>query len=575
MISFKTILGFLFLLLIASVAILSIVSYKNNESTFATAKLVGDTYEIIHKSDQVSSSYQDTRLAVNQIIIMNDASRYPRYRASKNELFARLAELRQRLVNTESPGSPIDSLERSLDRFSSVSDSIINLVRQKHSEDSIEKVFIASIELRDNVTSEISRIKQVQSAILQKQQLANQESLSAFGVAFNALLLGIGVLLVSTFLVIRYNFNRRQKAQEELRRAHVLFEKIFYESPTAIAISELESGKIVNCNKEYARTVNYSIHEILGKTTVELGVIESKEERKKILGDAERTGVVKHAEIYIKPRDKEPIYVSVHAHLISLFDKKCLLTAIVDLSTHKRAEDEIKRALEAEIELNKLKSNLVTLASHEFRTPLTTILSSAFLLENFIGAENKEKCIKHLARIKSSVSNLTSILDEFLSVTRIEEGQVKPNFEKTDLPGLLSGICNNLQSFTKKGQTIHYSHTGENEINTDPVLLGNILSNLVTNSIKYSAENSPIYVSTSVNSRIHLVVKDHGIGIPEPDQKRLFQRFYRASNAGAVQGTGLGLHIMKHYVEMLKGSINLTSAPGKGTQVEVTFDHPE
>ncbi|HEY0744655.1 MAG TPA: ATP-binding protein [Chryseosolibacter sp.] len=575
MISFKTILGFLFILLIASVAILSVVSYQNNENTLRTAKLVNDTYDIIYKCDQVSSSYQDTRLSVNQIIIMNDASRYPQYAASSSGLFSRLAELRQLAVKTGNGKPSIDSLETSLRSFLVVSDSIINLVRGKHSEDSIEKIFIKSIELRNNVTSKISFIKQRQNAILQKHQLANSESLNAFMVAFNALLLGIAVLVLSTFLVTRYNFNKRQKAQEELRRAHVLFEKIFYESPTAIAISELESGKIVNCNRGFARTLNYSIHEMLGKTLVELGVIESEKQRSVILGDAEHAGVVRHTEVYIKPKDKDQIYVSIDAHVVSLSNKKCLLTSLVDLSTHKRAEDETKKALEAEIELNKLKSSLVTLASHEFRTPLTTILSSAFLLENFIGAENKEKCLKHLTRIKSSVNNLTSILDEFLSVTKIEEGQIKPNLEKTDLPQFVAGICTNLQTFAKPGQTIHYSHTGKNEITTDPVLLGNILSNLVTNSIKYSNDNSPIYVKSLVNSRVHLTVQDHGIGIPEPDQKRLFQRFYRASNAGAVQGTGLGLHIMKHYVEMLKGSVKLTSEPGKGTQVEVTFENPE
>jgi signal transduction histidine kinase len=290
---------------------------------------------------------------------------------------------------------------------------------------------------------------------------------------------------------------------------------------------------------------------------------------------------IKHTEKSLLAQYEAANHVSVAAFtrtfIFQLFGIAVLLVAMFfvvryNFNKRKNAEGKMKQALDAEMELNRLKSNFVTLASHEFRTPLTTILSSAFLLQNYSFGENQDKAGKHLARIKSSVNNLTSILDEFLSVTKIEEGHVKPMMELIDLPKYLATICGNLQTFARTGQVIHYSHSGENQVNTDPVLLGNIVNNLVTNSIKYSGENSPIYVTSTVNSRLHLAVKDKGIGIPEADQKHLFERFYRASNAGAVQGTGLGLHIMKHYVEMLKGSINLRSESGKGTEVDVSFD---
>lgn len=149
---------------------------------------------------------------------------------------------------------------------------------------------------------------------------------------------------------------------------------------------------------------------------------------------------------------------------------------------------------------------------------------------------------------------------------------MKVNIEKVDLPKYIRNILDNLQKFAKPGQVIHYSHTGANEINSDPVLLANILNNVVSNSIKYSNENCPIYVTSDVNSKIQVTVKDNGIGIPKEDQRHLFERFYRASNAGTVQGTGLGLHIMKRYVEMMNGSVDLKSEVGKGTEVSITFD---
>lgn len=233
-------------------------------------------------------------------------------------------------------------------------------------------------------------------------------------------------------------------------------------------------------------------------------------------------------------------------------------------------QEETKNALAAEIELNKLKTNFVTMASHEFRTPLTTILSSAFLVEKHsFTLDHRDKVAKHLARIRSSVNYLTSVLDEFLLVTNIEEGKVRPNLERLNLKKYLQMCCAGLQRFMKPGQTIVFNHSGGDEVETDPVLLGSIINNLVTNAIKYSPENSSILVSSVVNSKLHLSVKDSGIGISQDDQKHLFNRFYRASNAGTVQGVGLGLHIMKHYVEMLNGTVTLKSEIGKGTEVEV------
>jgi signal transduction histidine kinase len=237
----------------------------------------------------------------------------------------------------------------------------------------------------------------------------------------------------------------------------------------------------------------------------------------------------------------------------------------------RHAQEKTERALAAEIELNKLKTNFVALASHEFRTPLTTVLSSAALLENYCSGEHVAKASRHIARIKSSVNSLTTILDEFLSITRIEEGRLHPNMERIDLKHYMDHCIGNLQNFAKPGQKIVYVHDGVVDVETDPVFIGNIVNNLVSNAIKYSPENSLIRVSSAVNSTIQLSVEDSGIGIPEEDQKHLFERFYRASNAGTIQGTGLGLHIMRHYVEMLNGTVQIKSAPGKGTRVEIVL----
>lgn len=241
----------------------------------------------------------------------------------------------------------------------------------------------------------------------------------------------------------------------------------------------------------------------------------------------------------------------------------------------RQAQENTEKSLAAEIELNKLKSNFVALASHEFRTPLTTILSSASLLENYASGENQAKASRHISRIKSSVNSLTTILNEFLSLTKIEEGRLVPNIERLDIKQYLVGCVANLQNFAKPGQRVIYTHSGLNDVETDAVFIGNIVNNLVSNAIKYSPENSIINVSSDIGDTVHLSVRDNGIGIPEKDQKHLFERFYRASNAGTVHGTGLGLHIMKHYVEMLNGTVQIKSELGKGTSVDIVLTPPK
>src|SRR5690606_4094611 len=125
---------------------------------------------------------------------------------------------------------------------------------------------------------------------------------------------------------------------------------------------------------------------------------------------------------------------------------------------------------------------------------------------------------------------------------------------------------------TKPGQKIIYDHSGDFYFNADPVLLGNIVNNLVSNAIKYSPENSKIYVRSDINDQFCLAVKDSGIGIPLEDQKHLYSRFYRASNAGTIQGTGLGLHIMKYYIDMLKGTILVNSSINMGTEFIISME---
>ncbi|NEM97570.1 hybrid sensor histidine kinase/response regulator [Pontibacter burrus] len=240
------------------------------------------------------------------------------------------------------------------------------------------------------------------------------------------------------------------------------------------------------------------------------------------------------------------------------------------------AQVEIRKALQKEKELHELKSRFVTIASHEFRTPLSTVLSSASLIGKYKATEDDEKRQKHVERIKSAVSNLTTILNDFLSISRIEEGKIYNVPTTFDLKDFTAEIVDEMQGLVKIGQKIHYQHSGPETIVTlDKQLLKNIILNLLSNASKYSGEGKQIYIDTAVNSTINLSVKDEGIGIPDADKVHLFTPFFRAQNVTNIQGTGLGLNIVNRYVDIMDGSLTYESELNEGTTFRITFPiHP-
>ncbi len=238
------------------------------------------------------------------------------------------------------------------------------------------------------------------------------------------------------------------------------------------------------------------------------------------------------------------------------------------------SKDELTQALSKEKELSDLKSRFVSMASHEFRTPLSTILSSASLLAKYIREEEQEKRDKHILRIKSAVHNLTDILNEFLSLGKIEDGKLLTNLSRFNIKELLTTSCNEMQGIAKKGQQISYTHEGKTEVELDMTLMRNIIINLLSNAIKFSPLEGVITVQSRVEGQeIRLVIQDSGIGISTEDQQHLFERFFRAKNAVNIQGTGLGLHIVGKYVELLDGQITCESELEKGTTFIITFSN--
>jgi PAS domain S-box-containing protein len=236
------------------------------------------------------------------------------------------------------------------------------------------------------------------------------------------------------------------------------------------------------------------------------------------------------------------------------------------------SQAELSEALDKERQLNEIKSRFVSMASHEFRTPLSTVLSSASLLSKYAGSEEQDKRLRHIDKIKGAVKHLNDLLEDFLSLGKLEEGKIGVSLQAFNLDEVLQDTVDEMKPLAKAAQSIIYRQNPADTIVSDKKLVKYILINLLSNAIKFSDEDALIVVSKELkNGKASITVKDEGIGISPEDQEHLFSSFFRGRNALNIQGTGLGLHIVKRYVDLLQGSISVQSEIGKGTAITFTL----
>lgn len=251
---------------------------------------------------------------------------------------------------------------------------------------------------------------------------------------------------------------------------------------------------------------------------------------------------------------------------------KHFLLMVSDISEIKQSKHAIEMALVKSEELNELKSRFITLASHEFRTPLTLVLSSVTLAEKHLELSDTENLKKHLNRIKSAAEHITMMLNQFLSLEKLESGAVSVEKVNLNVPEFCKSIIEEISDLTKKNQTIIYHHKGKKQISTDINIFKSILIYVLSNACKFSAEHESVDFVTEINNdKLMIMVKDYGIGIPEKEQKNLFSKFYRAQNALNIKGSGLELYIIKKYLALIGGEISFTSRLNEGSTFCIQF----
>ena len=242
-----------------------------------------------------------------------------------------------------------------------------------------------------------------------------------------------------------------------------------------------------------------------------------------------------------------------------------------NITKQKKIQVELAKALKSEQELSELKSRFISMASHEFRTPLSAILSSAILIgkQNEPGMEKRRE--KHVSRIHTHVKHLVVILNDFLSLSKLEEGKLQAKAQHFELIEYCKNVIYEMEATRKEGQSIRFKHIyTQIPVFLDSKLLSHILTNLLSNALKYSEEGKEVIMEIEqANEAVFIRIEDNGMGIPEKEQKSLFERFFRAENATNISGTGLGLHIVKHYTELMGGTVSFISKTGKGSTFTV------
>ena len=376
---------------------------------------------------------------------------------------------------------------------------------------------------------------------------------------------------------------------------------LFEHATEGIIISN-KAGVIVKANPSSERLFGYNHGELLGKTIEDLVprrfTATHLQHRTNYGKNPHPRSMGKNMDLFARRKDESEFPVEISLSYYTQGDQSYVIAFIIDITERKlheaniirlnqdlerkveertkvlhealieleNSKEQLSEALEAEKELNDMKSRFVTMASHEFRTPLSTILSSTSLINKYNEDSQKEKITKHVHRIKSAVTNMTLILNDFLSAEKLEEGKVQVRKEELDLQTITTEVIHEMQGILKPGQKVDYSHTGLAVGMIDGQMIKNILLNLISNAIKFSPENKIINVTTSIDPQtITIEVKDQGMGIPRDEQEHLFQRFFRAKNVTNIQGTGLGLNIVSKYLETMNGNIEFKSELEKGT----------
>ncbi len=360
-------------------------------------------------------------------------------------------------------------------------------------------------------------------------------------------------------------------SEGRLRESEARFSAAFHSGPTITAISRASDGKFVLANEAFLNWAGYSRDEVLGRSANELGIWESQAERQRFWEEVRSGGSIRTRECRLRNRSGRVSTMLASGVIIEFDGVDHLMGMMVDISQRKQAEAELHRTLAREKELSQLKGNFVSMVSHEFRTPLGIIQSSAELLRDFYQKMQPGEREEQLESIGRNTRRMADMMEEILVLSRLDAGKLDFQPATLDLKGFCSRVVDEVLSATNRRCPIELSlNSIPSEAQADERLLGHIFTNLLSNAVKYSEPGTTVHFGVERDGQDAVcIVRDRGIGISEDDQQQLFKAFHRGSNVGSRPGTGLGLLLVKRCAEMHGGKVQMHSRIGEGTKVTV------
>lgn len=336
-----------------------------------------------------------------------------------------------------------------------------------------------------------------------------------------------------------------------------------------------DAGNILQCNQAAQYLLGLSENEVINRQIHQ--IFQDKKLFPKLIiknfqSSADRNLFVKDLEVIYPIKSGLILTILFNCSVICIDEKKHFVYIGRDITERKRAEKETKIALEKELELNQIKSNFLSMTSHEFRNPLTVILSAAEILEYYSQQGRYSQSLKYIYQIQTSVENLIELLDKILLIGKADAEKITLQKKSINIDKFCSYLVEQLELGRKFSRIQLVSKCQGITAQMDENLLRHILINLLSNALKYSHDATPVYLRLSKEKEnLIFEIEDQGIGINSEDQKHMFELFHRGQNVNDIPGTGLGMAIVQKYVEISGGHLMVSSEVGMGTTFKVTL----
>jgi PAS domain S-box-containing protein len=372
----------------------------------------------------------------------------------------------------------------------------------------------------------------------------------------------------------------RKRAEEELRQSEARlresearFSTAFRASPVLVTISRLSDARFVEANDAFVRWIGLSHDRIVGHDSRELDIWLDPNDRAKFLTDLHRNGSLSEVECRLRSQRGSIHTMLLSADLIEINGEPHMLVSGLDITQRKQAEAELLRTLAREKELGQLRSKFVSMVSHEFRTPLAIIQSSAEILDDYLDQLENAERKDHLQSIRKNTRRMAVLMEETLLIGSFDAGKMEFKPAPLELRTFVRRLVDEVLSATDRRCPIEFSVAEVPAVvHADSRLLGHIFTNLLHNAVKYSDAGRAVQFEIGcAGADLVCTIRDRGIGIPEADREWLFNAFHRGRNVGDRPGTGLGLVIVKRCVDLHGGKIRVDSKLGEGTSVTLSL----